>query len=513
VDRINLILAAFLLQASTMLTIGVAHSAPQIGQIIVDPQNPAWLIYNGGGPFFMSGPGDPEGFLYRGTRNFDGSRSGDQLDLINKLKASGANCIYLMAVRSHGGDGGSFENPYVDADPTNGLDNDILDQWESWFTEMDKNGIVIYFFFYDDSSSIWNTGDNVESAEISFIQGLVNKFEHHKHLIWAVAEEYQEKFTAARVKNIAAQIRVADDYNHVIAVHKLSGLSFTEFADDPNIDQFAIQYNADTEIELHNGMLSAWENAKGKYNLNMSEVAYGGIGTGAEARRSSWAIAMGGAYVMINGMTIDTTPQSDLEDHGRMVEFFESTNFNQMAPHDELAFAGTQYVMALAGDSYIAYASGLVGNIGIKSLSAGVYDFKWFDTTTGASVIEECVLVEAGDSSWPTPQGIGDELAVHIKIKTSYASEMYVSKDGSCGGKIPCYTSIQAAINAASTGTAIRIAQGTYTESITLSTSISLTLQGGWNFAFSSQTPNTTFIKAPKPTQGSLTVQEVVIKP
>ncbi len=85
--------------------------------------------------------------------------------------------------------------------------------------------------------------------------------------------------------------------------------------------------------------------------------------------------------------------------------------------------------------------------------------------------------------------------------------------DTTCGGKSPCYASIQAAINEADTGAAIRIAQGTYSESITLSTSISLTLQGGWNSTFTSQASNTTFIKAPKAPQGSLTLQMLTVKP
>jgi len=90
----------------------------------------------------------------------------------------------------------------------------------------------------------------------------------------------------------------------------------------------------------------------------------------------------------------------------------------------------------------------------------------------------------------------------------------YVNKDdATCGGKSPCYTSIQAAIDAASTDSDIRIAQGIYNGAIDLTTSKSLTLQGGWNSSFTTQTPNTTFIKAPKATQGSITVQEVVVGP
>ncbi len=84
---------------------------PQHGQIMVDPDNPSWLVYNRDenndgrpDPYFLCGPGDPEGFLYRGTRNPDGTRNGDQEALIEKVRVNGGNCIYLMAVRTHGGD-------------------------------------------------------------------------------------------------------------------------------------------------------------------------------------------------------------------------------------------------------------------------------------------------------------------------------------------------------------------------------------------------------------------------
>jgi subtilisin family serine protease len=93
------------------------------------------------------------------------------------------------------------------------------------------------------------------------------------------------------------------------------------------------------------------------------------------------------------------------------------------------------------------------------------------------------------------------------------ASTIYLSKDGVCGDKNPCYTSIQDVINTASTGVIIKIAQGTYSESLTLNESKMLTLQGGWDSSFNSQTPNTTFIKAPKVPHGSLTLQMITVKP
>lgn len=48
------------------------------GQIIVDLDHQEWLKYYGCGSFFMCGPGYPEEFLYRDTRNPDGIRNGEQ---------------------------------------------------------------------------------------------------------------------------------------------------------------------------------------------------------------------------------------------------------------------------------------------------------------------------------------------------------------------------------------------------------------------------------------------------
>jgi hypothetical protein len=94
----------------------------------------------------------------------------------------------------------------------------------------------------------------------------------------------------------------------------------------------------------------------------------------------------------------------------------------------------------------------------------------------------------------------------------SIRTDIYVSKDGVCGGKTPCETSIQTAVSTAATGTVIRIAQGTYDEPIVLNESKRLTLQGGWDSSFTTQTANTTFIKAPIVTAGSLTFQMVTIQ-
>ena len=90
---------------------------------------------------------------------------------------------------------------------------------------------------------------------------------------------------------------------------------------------------------------------------------------------------------------------------------------------------------------------------------------------------------------------VGTNYGSDVSFATSYSSTRYVNKDGSCGGEPLCHTTIQAAIEAASTGSVILVKQGTYAESISLTSAKTLTVKGGYDSAYSGQTANTTFIQ------------------
>ncbi len=93
------------------------------------------------------------------------------------------------------------------------------------------------------------------------------------------------------------------------------------------------------------------------------------------------------------------------------------------------------------------------------------------------------------------------------------ASVLYVAAEEGCGGNWPCYQTPQEAIDAAGDGATIKIARGDHGGSIILNRSAALTLQGGWDASFKDQASDTTFIKAPKVNNGSLTFQMLTIRP
>ena len=70
------------------------------GQIIIAGSNPGFLKYNGGGPVFLAGPDNPEDFLFQGTLNEDGTRSGrGQEGLIERMAAAGVNAFHCQMFR------------------------------------------------------------------------------------------------------------------------------------------------------------------------------------------------------------------------------------------------------------------------------------------------------------------------------------------------------------------------------------------------------------------------------
>ena len=422
---------------------------PVSGQIMQDPFHPDKLVYNRddnhdgkADPFFLCGPGDPEGFLYRGKRNADGTRKGDQMQLIEKLNRYGGNSVYFIAVRTNGGDAwksardepatypDALQNPWVDQDPAKGLNLKMTAQWEKWFDEMDRDNIVIYFFIYDDAIDIakefgWalDESGNLDPREKAFITDLVNQFKHHKNLIWCTMEEGQELGDnwKQHISKIAEAIHDADEHHHIIASHQLPGNIFFHKG-DRYITQFAVQTEKNltaTTDSLHQWLLTIAQDSRDSYCFVMSEdYTQGNVscpnGDRDEIRQRNWASAMSGAYVMVLGMDIEHSPETWLHDCRILQNFFEETTFNGMYADDGLAYGQTSYVLADPGYDYILYSANSKHTLGIKNLTAGTYSLTWIDCISGEKKSSLQQKTKAGNRSWNKPAGFSNEVALYL---------------------------------------------------------------------------------------------------
>jgi len=113
-------------------------------------------------------------------------------------------------------------------------------------------------------------------------------------------------------------------------------------------------------------------------------------------------------------------------------------------------------------------------------------DFDTFNNTANQLMVYAVSKGESVHDPGAVTKGLLEDLGWTVGT----TSNSYVDPAGSCGGNTPCYTTIQAAVNAASTGTTIKIVQGDYNENVLLSTSKQVTLSGGWNTSYTTQSSN-----------------------
>lgn len=418
------------------------------GQVVVDPGHPPWFERTDGTPYFLCGPGDPEEFLYLGTRQTNGTRSGGgQTEKIDRLIDLGGNVIFTGVVRSHGGDGPADHNPFVDSNPSLGLDPEILDQWDGWFSRMDEGGITVFLAFYDDSACIWgcskSSDHEVPAAEETFLRAIVDRFERYRNVIWVVAEEYQERFSQARASNMAAVIRDADDHDHPIGSTQLTGLVF-HHADDPNLDLFGIQCQkldggscdgSTTPFEINGSMNTAWDNAAGRHNITLSEIRYAGTGTGERARKVMWATAMGGAYFLANGWDLTGAadpPDSNLRECRWLEEFLESVPLQHMAPDNARGAGDTDYALVVDegehGAAYVLYTDSYGSGVGVTGLVEGHWSVRWLDTVTGATAEDSFDQPSPGTAILFRPQALGAATEIAVSLRRCADADA----DGSC---------------------------------------------------------------------------------
>jgi len=90
---------------------------------------------------------------------------------------------------------------------------------------------------------------------------------------------------------------------------------------------------------------------------------------------------------------------------------------------------------------------------------------------------------------------------------------VYVDPAGQCGGNESCYSGIQNAIDSASSYLLMRLSSGTYDEDLVIDQTHGLTLSGGWDSTFTTQSSNTVLNSLTiTGTGGTVEIENVVLQ-
>jgi hypothetical protein len=411
------------------------------GQVIVAGPNPGYLKYNGGGPVFLSGPDNPEDFLFRGTLNADGTRSGGgQTDMINRIAKAGVNAFHCQMTRmkrcNFKNEGDDTHTPFVNHDPSQPLDEDILNQWEGWLDQLEREGIIVHLEFYNDATDVemmgWklDSDGNLHPDEKRWIEGIVNRFKHHKNILWGIEESCNKlpKSRTLHFKKIGELIARTDNYNHPIVQSFVvpndpegdfpaDGITSDEYIGDAHIRivtwLHVVPHGDDLEKQ-HQEYLQYYHRDAANF-IVMKNETYHHPRSGPRSRRYMWSCAMAGIHTLEAYHHADTSSDSTLRDDGRLKTFMEQTDFYKMKPRDDLAAGSTKWVLAHPGGLYIAYTYDYSGPMGVKNIPAGTYELKWFDTVDGNMVTQTGVSVSSGDVTWSKTSSLGKEIALYIR--------------------------------------------------------------------------------------------------
>lgn len=337
------------------------------------------------------------------------------------------------------GNGAPDRNPFVDNDITDKLDEDILNQWEGWLDEMETAGLNVLFNFYNDFDDYeekagWklDAQGNLHPQEKYFIETLVNRFKHHRNLIWAIEESCNKLSRAKqqRLKKVAELVAGTDNFHHPIA-QMFQVLDYDEvhpdkvgpedYGNDPHVKMMTWGHYSTKAKGLppveqyYRELVGHWQEAAGRYVLLNTEVDKHPT-VGAASRLYSWTSAMANIYAANAYHRPDkaNVPRETFHDDGRVRAFMEQTDFYRMAPKSDLKCGGTLYVLASDDGSYIAYSNNAAQGLGVRNMQAGTHLLRWFDTVDG-DIVEQVVAVTAGDQTWSKPPEIGPEAALYAK--------------------------------------------------------------------------------------------------
>lgn len=201
-----------------------------------------YLRFAGSGEYYLKGGANsPENFL--GYSGFDGTvarrgsvlhhyqphvadwRPGDPLwtgdrgkgiiGALNYLASRGMNSVYFLTMNVEGDAGDVW--PWVSDRIRDRFDCSKLDQWETVFEHMTRQGLAMHVVIQENENDQLLDGGELGPLRRLYHRELIARFAHHPALIWNLGEENTN--TAAQLHAFAQHFRQTDPYDHPVVIH------------------------------------------------------------------------------------------------------------------------------------------------------------------------------------------------------------------------------------------------------------------------------------------------------
>ncbi|MBN2809924.1 MAG: right-handed parallel beta-helix repeat-containing protein [Deltaproteobacteria bacterium] len=133
------------------------------------------------------------------------------------------------------------------------------------------------------------------------------------------------------------------------------------------------------------------------------------------------------------------------------------------------------------------YSGEIIFNQDVKVKISGGWNQN-FSAREGVSQINGRLQVLSGEVALEGVTFVGEDyLTINDPAPGITYDTLYVAPDGIGDGTAPCYSSLSAALAAASAGTEIRLAAGYYIDDVIFNRDIAVKISGGWNHNFSAR--------------------------
>jgi hypothetical protein len=156
----------------------------------------------------------------RGDPTWKGGKGKNIIGAMNYLASKGVNSVYFLTYNLDGGDGKDTW-PWTDPNEKYRFDCSKLDQWEIFFSHLDKLGIMMHVVTQETENDQGLDGGELGIQRKLYYRELIARFAHHPALQWNIGEEntntHQQRVDFARF------IRNLDPYDHQIVVHTFPG--------------------------------------------------------------------------------------------------------------------------------------------------------------------------------------------------------------------------------------------------------------------------------------------------